>query len=718
MHRAPASVRLYALSSTLPWASSHESQDVALELLDLALSQPKARGEAFAALARAWAGLSEDARSASLAAMGGHWGDVAVSLERGGLERDGASIALFCRHAARSEMAPVVSGLVRAADESVAQAGERALLAMVDACLGTSGAEGGTQAAAPRSVWIEERDVIERAIVDLMRDFPVHRRRGVALAAAAMLDHWALANSSRADRGVLASAMSTLTPETASALRLVVRTGREPQTRERAWLWLGFFGAEDPMGLAASDRVSVAHSIEDHEALLRKWHWVHQPRRAARWRALASGTATNAPLGTAKAEAIRGVPWPSPKQFSSLSAPARRGVVKLSAEADCSPSLTALLESAALTDPDAAFRLACAMSLDPERLRDLTLDSTSAVARPALTRWLSGSAARGGVASGTKTHAVSDPGHAERVRVLSALLRSEDPWIRLVAQSELMAGQAWSAATPASRRAAATAMRRDHAGFLGSLRLRMRHAQTPERTRALALVRALGLADELLPELLELVSTNEPDDGPVVPTTISVLRASHHPEALAAVRHAIGHARARACSNAIEAAISQDAPRGPGRDLLVRDAEMYERLIELKTDPRHRVRATAIRELLRAAAAESHRATSNTGSPGARGGRGVAARTNEPAATNELRAMLGDDRPMHRVAALWAVERIALGPGLTSLAQDWNAIASKVASLSREDEEPTVRFRAARVARRILASAGASEATTLAGATA
>ncbi len=716
MHRAPASVRLYALSSTLPWASPHESQDVALELLDLALAQPKARGEAFASLARAWTGLSEDARSTSLAAMAGHWGDVSISLERGGLERDGASIALFCRHAARSEMAPLVAGLVRAGEESVAQAGERALLAMVDACLETSRAESGAQAAAPRSAWIEQRDVIERAIVDLLGDFPTHRRRGVALAAAAMLDHWALANSSRAGRGALASAMGTLTPETASALRLVVRTGREPQTRERAWLWMGFFGAEDPMGLAASDRVGVAHSIEDHEALLRKWHWVHQPRRAARWRALASAAATHAPPGPTKADAHRGVPWPSAKQFSSLSAPARRGVVKLSAQTDRSASLAAMLESAALTDPDAAFRLACAASLEPERLRDLTLDSTSAVAHPALTRWLSGPAARGGgLASGVKTHAASDPVHAERVRILSALLRSEDPWIRLVAQSELLAGQAWSAATPASRRAAAVALRRDHAGFLDSLRLRMRHAQAPERTRALALVRALGLADELLPELLELANASEADDGPVVPTAISVLRASHHPEALAAVRHAMGHARARACSNAIEAAISQDAPRGPGGDLLVRDAELYERLIELKTDPRHRVRATAIRELLRAAATRSHAVPSKASTPGVRG---IAARTNEPAATNELRAMLGDERPMHRVAALWAVERVALGPGLTSLAQDWNAIASKVASLSREDEEPTVRFRAARVARRILASAGATQAPTPAGATA
>ncbi len=702
-------MRLQALSSTLPWASAHESQDLALELLDLALSQPKARGEAFATLVRAWTGLSEDARSTSLAAMAGRWDEVGDALDRGGIEREGGAVALFCRHAGRSELATIVVRLVRASDEDVAQAGERALLAMVDASLATSTAEDASQASVPRSVWIDHRDRIERSIVDLLGDFPTHRRRGVALAAAAMLDHWALANSSRAGRRALASAMETLAPETASALRLVVRTGREPQTRERAWLWLGFFGLEDPMGLAASDRVGVAHSIEDHDALLRNWHWVHQPRRAARWRALASGAITNAPPGSARADASRGVPWPSPKQFSSLSAPARRGVVRLSAPIDRSHALASMLESAALTDPDEAFRLSCAASLEPERLRDLTLDSSSAVARPALTRWLTGSGARGGTDGVAHGKSASEAAHAERVRVLSALLRSEDPWIRLVAESELLAGQAWSAATPASRRAAAAALRRDHAGFLDSLRLRMRHAQTPERTRALALVRALGLADEMLPELLELAGSSEPDDGPVVPTAISTLRASRHPDAMAAVRHAMAHSRSRACSNAIEAAIVQDAPRTPCRDLMMRDAELYERLIELKSDPRHRVRATAIRELLRAAAARSQARPTNASAPATRGG---APRANEPAATNELRIMLGDDRPMHRVAALWAVERVALGPGLASLAPDWNAIASKVAMISREDEEPSVRFRAARVARRILACSGASEPST------
>jgi hypothetical protein len=97
-------------------------------------------------------------------------------------------------------------------------------------------------------------------------------------------------------------------------------------------------------------------------------------------------------------------------------------------------------------------------------------------------------------------------------------------------------------------------------------------------------------------------------------------------------------------------------------------------------DPNHRVRSTALRGILSAG--------------------------HDAAAVAGLHAMLADDRPLHRLAGLWAAERVLVGPagmredpGMTR----WDSVAARVAEIARSEPEPPVRARAARCAAGLLA---------------
>jgi hypothetical protein len=105
-------------------------------------------------------------------------------------------------------------------------------------------------------------------------------------------------------------------------------------------------------------------------------------------------------------------------------------------------------------------------------------------------------------------------------------------------------------------------------------------------------------------------------------------------------------------------------------------------ILELKSDPHHRARASVLRALL--------------GGP-------------EPldvGAMPELVSMLGDPRPLHRLAGLWAVERLALAPAPgagSPVVQRLGDFSTLVAQAARSEPEEAVRERAVRCAARMLA---------------
>jgi hypothetical protein len=103
-------------------------------------------------------------------------------------------------------------------------------------------------------------------------------------------------------------------------------------------------------------------------------------------------------------------------------------------------------------------------------------------------------------------------------------------------------------------------------------------------------------------------------------------------------------------------------------------SEVARRIVEMKPGEHHRVRGNAAKAVLAAA-------------------------DGDEGASALLASMLGDERPLQRLAALWALERVAMIRGEGVAAE----LVSRVAELARSEPEAPVRKRAERCAARLLA---------------
>ncbi|HRQ73124.1 MAG TPA: hypothetical protein PLU35_08860, partial [Phycisphaerales bacterium] len=108
-------------------------------------------------------------------------------------------------------------------------------------------------------------------------------------------------------------------------------------------------------------------------------------------------------------------------------------------------------------------------------------------------------------------------------------------------------------------------------------------------------------------------------------------------------------------------------------------------LVEFKADGHHRVRANALRAML--AFGDSH------------------------AAAGELVGMLRDERPGHRLAAVWLASRALTIDGRTSVGRRWTELASHVVRMARGERDERVRRRAAVCAARVCGCADWSPST-------
>jgi HEAT repeat protein len=186
------------------------------------------------------------------------------------------------------------------------------------------------------------------------------------------------------------------------------------------------------------------------------------------------------------------------------------------------------------------------------------------------------------------------------------------------------------------------------------------------------LARRLDLHREVELELLAAASCD--GDEQIVATAAAALGETATDSGRAAARALLAHAVPRVRANALDALLRA------GRNNPAPDPPALTLAIELKDDPHHRVRAGALRGLLISETADQVSAAAN------------------------IASMLADDRPLHRLAALWAVERALVGPiGSRVGALRWNELAVRVADAAGGDAEPPIRARAHRCARRMLA---------------
>jgi hypothetical protein len=302
--------------------------------------------------------------------------------------------------------------------------------------------------------------------------------------------------------------------------------------------------------------------------------------------------------------------------------------------------------------------------------------------------------------------AVVEPDRTKRARVFDAIASDADPSVRLAAMvaaqpdhdvalrfctdtdlhiarfAGIVAGDAaevdpWSAGCEHSRLEALRLLRLDRSGFLAQLRARIEDGSEAQRLDGILLAKRLGLGGELEIELLRALARDDGTEGRLTATAVSALGDVPSGAAASAVKACVGHPVGRVRANAVEVMLS---PKWGSHG----HAQWAASLLELKTDRHHRVRSTLLRGVLTAAGAPLAAARSS--------------------ARLELMTMIGDERPLHRLAGLWAIERaISAGSRASVFQPHWNEVASRIAQLTGREPEAAVRERAAKCARLMLA---------------
>lgn len=243
--------------------------------------------------------------------------------------------------------------------------------------------------------------------------------------------------------------------------------------------------------------------------------------------------------------------------------------------------------------------------------------------------------------------------------LLRRLLRSAHRSVRLLAaaQSNRADFEAlwshWSGAGPSveHRLAARMLVREERHSLVAAIRRRLATRQRETCLRALRMAGDLHVLAEVELELLALARS---EDVRIAATAVKALGQLDSDSSRSAVVASLRHADVRTRANAIEVL----AP-----ELIEQHRPTLEALADA---PENRPRANAITAI---------------------------ARVDRDDAASRLDRMLTDDRPLHRLSALWAVDAAVL-----------THCAERVARLARQDLSRPVRERARRTARRLLAA--------------
>lgn len=468
----------------------------------------------------------------------------------------------------------------------------------------------------PLSEWGLQQDAHPSALVRAVHaaagSFAEHRRQESLAALAAL--------SARAAHSPLPAWLDD--PEHAAllALRRYLRRDPDPTLRAVAWRWL----KHRALASAAAERLaaplapSASSSPADHRLARRDglpgpdhlaaWHLALHPARAAALAALLR------PDGS----------WPTTlipdHNDPAAPLPRRLGTIRLIQLIPAAPRRRDAALATLLTDPEpaarhAAVRAAAALPSRASSLLDFAFDPDPRVRRSAALA----------VLNQPERGMVRD---ALRDNVLTALRR-------LPSRPQL----------PDLQIADRLRLRRELAARpdapIPELRSALRASDPVRAALALQHLRALGLVDRLLPDLLDrlaqLLASAHTHDQPALARLAATLTA------------ALGDARApsivdRLLDLAIEPA-GEPRLRSNALDGLIKRA---------RTDPASRPAAAAASRTLAAAEPHRLRATALRGCVLLAADSSLAA---DP--RRALAAMLRDERPEHRLAALWLSERLA-----------------------------------------------------------
>ncbi|MFG0329378.1 MAG: HEAT repeat domain-containing protein [Phycisphaerales bacterium] len=234
--------------------------------------------------------------------------------------------------------------------------------------------------------------------------------------------------------------------------------------------------------------------------------------------------------------------------------------------------------------------------------------------------------------------------HADRARLTSDLDAFWRRWVETPVEGRSLA----------LRRAAEFWRVEGRAALMPHLRAELTSA---ERDSVIAAIRFAERAELAASLELELLAAAAGSDSRIAATAIRAIAGLDTSASRQLIEAALEHGDPRARANAVEALARRGEPLAASRGSALTAKSQH-----------HRVRANTIVAL---------------------------AKTDPRAAARQLAALLKDDRPMHRVAGLWAVERLGA-----------SECAAEVARIVARDFNLEVRRRAGRTARRLLARMG------------
>lgn len=682
----PPRARVAIVAEALRVAAPTEAEQLGLALLELSAvdSQQTANGSrlsrlirsvadgifgerepvpqiALRELARCFGVLPVDLRELATATGRGRWTGVIGTLLTSRNAADRQAVATLAQLASDPALADAAVELLRDTDPAVSDAAEQALLALALAAADPESAAladhptpaDHESAARTRAAWDPEAyATIRESLGGALLAMAQHKREKLLLAALLVVEPVHLSP------GGCDSVRKWLHDREQSGhsfLRGLLRRDTTPLSRLRAWQWVGRTAVSN----ACADRLVVAKSLDEHEAVLASWHLLLAPTRAAALdkRSPASGRSALRTIGAL---------LPPLEQIERLSTDARRGVAAVASglnakerDAACEPLLA---------DREPQVRFAASQACSLRMLGDFCLDMNATVARSAFIRR----------SIAATPDVVRAPGaeRLEQERALArTLLRSPHADVRAMARQDLDLLCEATTTTTASRVAIARALRVDRPWVITRLAELIRSSQR-ERSIAIQLARRLGLTSEIRPVLIETVRVLLGASELAAPaardlaTATSALAEVADVQATQLLDQAAASIDQRVRANAVDAMV-QRVRSGAEQEL----AGVADKLMELKDDPWHRVRGSAVRGLEVLAQVKS-------------GGPIRSAQAGE-----QLLRMLDDARPMHRLAGAWVADRTLPGHDLREI-KLWPSLVSRLRSLAMLDPDPRVRARA------------------------
>jgi len=515
-----------------------------------------------------------------------------------------------------------------------------------------------------------------------------------------------------------------------------VRTSRTPVARLRACQWLGQPDLPSVVLHACANRLSVSHGTLDHEALLQSAHLALRPQRAMSLRRVVVRGARRAARASLVGSTVASANAPSSKAPSlpERSAMPRQGELHL-----LSPTARRMLPTWArsiaidaptreaalaplLLDEDATVRLSLIRRGVASLTHDLIFDPNRAVARSALLAALNDEDARAATtrrratisslppasATDLTSRVPSTPASTSTTNLASAL-RSlhRSPHAALsaaTAREERALGDALDD-TPRGRLLALRRFAEDRAGSISQIRELLSSAHPARLATALRLTRLLQAWNDVEEPLLQLAIRTWATDARIAATAVALLGHVASPTAQRVLTSCLAHSDARVRANAVDA-LARHCPSQPSSQLSpapsppppnqslprpsipITSHPLAAPLAQLKADPHHRVRASAIRACVLGAFADARDMTTEPKHQ-------LLARA-ALSWREDLRAMLAADAPQHRLAGVWLASRTL--PMFTHAPDPVRAahaeLSQRILELANFDDDPRVRRRA------------------------